>query len=219
MKLSPLRALTLETEWEERVQFGDELITMKEYVRRLFGMLPRFLDGEEALRERWSQPHTRQQLLEVLERSGFAEDKLELMRRFLQLEKCDMLDVLAYLAYETTPMERQRRADILREDMLKRLSRQQQDFVDFILQMYVRNGFKELGLDKLGTLIDMKYHSIADAKRQLQMDPVAMKDFFIGMQRELYNGHAVLNVNIAPQFNAPVGQVIMHADNINNKTE
>jgi type I restriction enzyme R subunit len=182
-------------------------------------MLPRFLDGEEDLRERWSQPHTRQQLLEVLERSGFAEDKLELMRRFLQLEKCDMLDVLAYLAYETTPMERQRRADILREDMLKRLSRQQQDFVDFILQIYVRNGFKELGLVKLGTLIDMKYHSIADAKRQLQKDPVAMKYFFIGMQRELYNGHAVLNVNIAPQFNAPVGQVIMHADNINNKTE
>lgn len=204
VKLSPLRALTLETQWEERVQYGDELITMEEYIKRLFGALPQFLDGADDLRQRWSQPQTRQQLLDVLERSGFPEDKLEMMRRFLKMDACDMLDVLGYLAYETTPIERQRRADILREDMLKKLSKQQQEFVDFILQMYVRNGFKELGLEKLGTLIDMKYHSIADAKRQLQMEPVAMKDFFIGMQKELYNGKGVVNVTIENHFESEI---------------
>jgi type I restriction enzyme R subunit len=127
-----------------------------------------------------------------------------MMRRFLKMDACDMLDVLGYLAYETTPIERQRRADILREDMLKKLSKQQQEFVDFILQMYVRNGFKELGLEKLGTLIDMKYHSIADAKRQLQMEPVAMKDFFIGMQKELYNGKGVVNVTVENHFDGEI---------------
>ena len=127
VKLSPLRSMTLHTDWTEHIQFGDELITIDEYVKRLFGALPKFLDGEDDLRERWSQPETRQQLLDILERSGFQEDKLELMRRFLQLDKCDMLDVLSYLAYETTPLERQRRAEILREDMTKRLSEQQKD--------------------------------------------------------------------------------------------
>ena len=212
VKLSPLRALTIETQWEERVQYGDELITMEEYVKRLFGALPQFLDGEDDLRQRWSQPQTRQQLLEVLERSGFPEDKLEMMRRFLKMDACDMLDVLGYLAYETTPIERQRRADILREDMLKTLSKQQQEFVDFILQMYVRNGFKELGLEKLGTLIDMKYHSIADAKRQLQMEPVAMKDFFIGMQKELYNGKGVVNVTIENHFESEIQNLTINGN-------
>ena len=187
VKLSPLRSLTLHTDWSERLQFGDELITIEEYIKRLFGTLPKFLDGEEDLKERWSQPDTREQLLDVLERSGFQEDKLEQMRNFLQMEKCDMLDVLSYLAYNTTPMERQRRADILREDMKKRLDKKQQDFADFILSLYVRNGFKELGMDKLGTMIDMKYHSIHDACQQLGMQPVGMRDFFLGMQKELYH--------------------------------
>jgi hypothetical protein len=94
VKLSHLRELTLHTDWDERIQFGDELLTIEEYIKRLFGILPTFLDGEEDLRERWSQPDTRQQLLNVLEESGFPEDKLEMTRRFLELEQCDMLDVL-----------------------------------------------------------------------------------------------------------------------------
>ena len=176
----------LQTEWQERIQFGDELLTIAEYIKRLFGALPQFLNGEEDLREKWSNPETRQQLLDLLERSGFQEDKLEQMRNFLQLENCDMMDVLSFLAYNTTPIERKRRAEIVRDDMMKKLSEQQQDFVDFILNLYVRNGFKELGMEKLGTLIDMKYHSVIDAKKQLNMEPLQMRNFFLGMQKELY---------------------------------
>ena len=208
VKLSPLRSISLHTDWTEYVQYGEEMLTLEQYVKKLFGALPQFLDGEDDLRQRWSQPETRQQLLELLERSGFPEDKLEMMRRFLQLDSCDMMDVLSYLAYETTPMERERRAEILRQDMMKTLSKQQQEFVDFILKMYVRNGFKELGMEKLGTLIDMKYHSIADAKQQLKMDAPQMRDFFLDMQKELYNGKGVVNVTIENKFMGPVGQVI-----------
>ncbi len=194
VKLSPLRSLMLHTDWDERIQFADELLTIEEYVKKLFGTLPDFLDGEEDLRQRWSRPDTRQQLLDVLERSGFQEDKLELMGRFLQMEKCDMLDVLAYLAYNTTPMERERRAEILRKDMMKKTTKQQLEFADFILSMYVRNGFKELGMDKLPTLIDMKYHSTTDALTKLQMTPPEMRDFFLTMQKDLYDGPAVSHV-------------------------
>ena len=194
VKLSPLRSLMLHTDWDERIQFADELLTIEEYVKKLFGTLPDFLDGEEDLRQRWSRPDTRQQLLDVLERSGFQEDKLELMGRFLQMEKCDMLDVLAYLAYNTTPMERERRAEILRKDMMRKTTKQQLEFADFILSMYVRNGFKELGMDKLPTLIDMKYHSTTDALARLQMTPPEMRDFFLTMQKDLYDGPAVSHV-------------------------
>ena len=194
VKLSARRSLSLHTDWKERIQFGDELITIEEYIQRLFGKLPEFLDGEEDLRERWANPETRQQLLDVLERSGFAEDKLNLMRRFLEMESCDMLDVLSFLAYNTTPIDRQRRADVLREDMLKKVSKAQQEFANFILNMYVRNGFKELGMDKLGTLIDMKYHTISDAKRSLNMEPGQMRDFFLNMQHDLYNGASIANL-------------------------
>ena len=78
--------------------------------------------------------------------------------------------------------------------MLKKVSKAQQEFANFILNMYVRNGFKELGMDKLGTLIDMKYHTISDAKRSLNMEPGQMRDFFLNMQHDLYNGASIANL-------------------------
>ena len=204
VKLSHLRELTLHTEWDERIQFGDELLTIEEYIKRLFGMLPTFLDGEEDLRERWSQPESRQQLLNVLEESGFPEDKLEMTRRFLELEQCDMLDVLAFLAYNTTPMERQRRAEILQAQAIKQYSKAQQDFVNYIMQLYVRNGFKELSSEKLPTLIQMKYHSPYDAVKELKMQPAEIRQFFLGMQQQLYKGMGTVNVEIHNHYHGNI---------------
>ena len=191
VKLSLTRSLLLHTEWTEHIQFGDELLSIEDYIKRLFGALPQFLDGVDDLRKKWSQPETRHQLLDLLERSGFQQDKLNLMRRFLEMENCDMLDVLSYLAYNTTPIDRAKRAQILREDWMKEITAQQMDFVNFILDMYIRNDFKELDLDKLGTLIDMKYSTISDAKRKLNMNPGEMRLFFLNMQKELYTGARV----------------------------
>jgi hypothetical protein len=85
-------------------------------------------------------------------------------------------------------------------------------FVNFILSMYVRNGFKELGLDKLGTLIDMKYHSIADAKQQLKMDPREMRNFFLDLQKDLYNGEKVINVTIENHYHGNIDQLTINSD-------
>ena len=53
------------------------------------------------------------------------------------------------------------------------------------------NGFKELDMDKLPTLLDMKYHSTSDAKAQLNMDTLQIRNFFLDFQHELYNGAGV----------------------------
>ena len=210
VKLSKLRELTLHTDWDERIQFGDELLTIEEYIKRLFGMLPTFLDGEEDLRERWSQPESRQKLLDVLEESGFPEDKLEMTRRFLELEQCDMLDVLAFLAYNTTPIERQRRAEILQAQAMKQYSKAQQDFVNYIMKLYVRNGFKELGSEKLPTLIQMKYHSPHDAVKELKMQPAEIRQFFLGMQHQLYNGMGNVNVEIHNHYHGNIDNLTIN---------
>ena len=188
VKLSHYRELTLHTDWDERIQFGDELLSIEEYIQKLFGTLPHFLDGEEDLRERWSHPDTRKQLLDLLEQSGFPEDKLELTRNFLEMENCDMLDVLAYLAYNTTPIDRQRRAELLEEQARQKFTKEQQEFVQYIMELYVRNGFKELSAENLPTLIGMKYHSTADALAELKMQPQQVRGLYLDMQKLLYNG-------------------------------
>jgi type I restriction enzyme R subunit len=210
VKLSNERELRLYTLWDERVQFGDEMLSLAEYVKRLFGALPKFLQGEDDLRERWSQPDTREQLLDVLAQSGFPEDKLEMTRRILALDDCDMLDVLSFLAYHTTPIDRQRRAEILMEQARKEYTQAQLDFVNYVMELYVRNGFKELGNDKLPTLINMKYHSPVDAVNKLKMQPQQIRDFYLGMQQLLYNGQGVANLTIENHFHGSIDQITIN---------
>ena len=200
VKLSPRRHFSLQTRWTEKIQFGDELITMEEYIQRLFGQLPSFFEGDEDLRAKWSNPDTRQQLLELLEHSGFSVEKLEKMRSFMQMDECDMLDILEFLAYETTPIDRKRRAEVVRNDLMKKYSQQQQEFVDYILQLYVRNGFKELDRDKLVPMMEMKYHSLSDGLKDLKMSAQQAVQFYLQLQKELYTGNAVVNFKIENHF-------------------
>lgn len=186
VKLSKERILTLTTTWKEKIPFGNEFIDLEEYVRRLFGRIPDFFSDADDLREKWSNPETREQLLRMMDEAGFAEDKLLLLKDMLNMQKCDLLDVLEYIAYNSTPMERAKRVELVKQKYLDRLSREQREFDDLILQFYVNNGFKELGADNLKTFINYKFNSMSDAKARLQMSPADMRAHYLELQRILY---------------------------------
>ena len=200
VKLSPVRELCLTTEWNEYVWFGDEFISLEDFIIRLFGKLPTFFDSPESLRAQWEHPNTRKALLEQLTREGFPEEKLEMVRRLLGMEECDMFDVLEYLAFATTPMERAKRVELVRADYYNQLNEQKKAFLDFLMQSYVVNGYKELSIEKLPTLLDIHYGTIVDATRQLNMSVEQIKGQYLDFQRQLYKplGHrtAGLTVNI-----------------------
>ena len=71
----------------------------------------------------------------------------------------DLLDVLEYIAYDSTPIERAKRVELVK----------QRDFDNLILQYYLDNGLKELGADNLKTFINIHYGSTTDAKERLQL--------------------------------------------------
>ena len=185
--LSEERKLELFTKWEEKVQFGDELIGVDELVVRLFGVIPRFFDGAEDLRKKWEHPDTRKVVMDRLEQEGFGEDKLLMIQRVMQKEKCDLLDVLEYLAYSEQPIERAERVRRVKEKYFNDLAEEQSNFFTFILDFYVRNGFKELAMDKLKDFINIKYNSMTDAKRMLNMTVQDLRAQYIALQSALYN--------------------------------
>lgn len=192
VKLGDVHKLELETEWTEKFQFGDRLVTAKELVEILFGQLPAFFNSSEDLRTQWENPKTRQELLSQLEREGFAEDKLEMIRRVVKvdghdLEKCDLYDVLEYLAYSTTPIERAKRVEIVKKDYVLKQKIQNQQFLIMILDYYERNGFKELASENLKTFIDLKFHSMPDAVKYLNMKPAEIRQAYYELQHEIYS--------------------------------
>ncbi|MCR5680703.1 MAG: hypothetical protein K6G08_10940, partial [Prevotella sp.] len=187
VKLSTGRRLSLETTWEQKLFFGDEFISLDEYVKKLFGRIPEFFSDADDLREKWSNPETREQLLRTLDEAGFAEEKLLLLRNMLNMQKCDLLDVLEYIAYDSTPIERAKRVELVKKQYVDALNREQREFDNLILEYYAYNGFKELGSDNLKTFINIKFNSMRDAKERLQMSVADIRAHYFELQQRLYS--------------------------------
>jgi type I restriction enzyme R subunit len=173
--------------WEERIMFDGKLITLKEFVNVLVDneTLPKFFKDDEDLRTQWQNPETRKALLEKMEHDGFSLDKLLKVQEMLNYEKCDLLDVLEYLAYQTNPLERQQRVSMVRPLLATELNAKQTEFVDFVLQQYVQQGYGELSMENLPELIKLKYGTINDAKTELG-SLVDINRIFVDFQKELY---------------------------------
>ena len=70
-------------------------------------------------------------------------------------------------------------------DIFARYDGKLQAFLDFVLAQYVNQGVEELDQEKLAGLLQLKYHSVADAADQLGGVPV-IRDTFVGFQQYLY---------------------------------
>ena len=180
------KARLLQTEWTERFQFGDELISPQEFFQRLYGRLPEFFQSEQDLREQWADPTKRTALLNTLEENGFAEEKLEMLRHLLEMEDYDLLDVLEYVGWNIPGLERKQRAEEVSMSYVSTLAPEQQEFFSFVLNYYVRNGYKELSGENLGRLIQQKYTSAYDALRQLNVSADTLRNQYFTLQRYLY---------------------------------
>ncbi len=174
-------------EWEERIMYDGKLITIKEFVDVLVDnqTLPKFFKDDEDLRKQWQNPETRVALLEQMDHDGFPLEKLSKVQEYLNMEKCDLLDVLEYLAYNTTPLERERRVEIVRPEIVGALNEKQGDFVNFVLEQYVEQGYTELSLENLPELIKLKYGTINDAKTVLG-SLGEINRVFVDFQKDLY---------------------------------
>ena len=164
-------------------------ISSTEFIAQLFGDIPSFFDDEEQLRSLWSAPSTRKKLLTELSEKGYTNGQLEDLRHLIHGEDSDLFDVLSYVAYHKELVPRLERASRARVQM-NTYNPKQQEFLNFVLDQYVREGVNELDDSKLPDLLELKYKAIADAKRELGAIKT-IRDTFIGFQEHLYGARAI----------------------------
>ncbi len=161
-------------------------ITAREFVERMFDDLPRFFENEDQLREIWSEPCTREKLLTDLAEAGYDDEKLDSMKELIDAKDSDVYDVLAFVAYAAETHTRKERVETAKPAIAAAFSNyQQQQFINFILDRYVQDGVHELAQDKMRSLIELKYNTIADASAEVG-PPVVIRETFIGFQKYLY---------------------------------
>ena len=160
-------------------------ISATEFVEKLFGDIPDLFKNEEELRQLWSRPDTRKSLLEGLAERGYGDEQLAEISRLIDAENSDIYDVLAYIAYTTDPITRNERVQERKAHIFSQYDENQQEFLDFVLDHYIRAGVGELAQEKLVNLLELKYHGIREAAKALG-SVNTIRDVFIEFQRYLY---------------------------------
>jgi type I restriction enzyme, R subunit len=162
-------------------------MSAQQFMEALFGKLPEFFHNEAELRQIWSAPDTRAQLLQGLAENGFGPDQLAEMQKIINAENSDLFDVLAHVAYALPTVAREVRADNARKKINGSLSTKQKAFIDFVLTHYITEGVEELDKSKLTPLLNLKYHnSLADAVIDLGK-PDEINKLFTDFQKHLYS--------------------------------
>lgn len=159
-------------------------VSAEVFLNEMFGQLPDFFKSVDELKQKWATPKTREELLEKMSDAGYGIDVLKQIRTLVDAEDSDLLDVLEYIAYSVEPIERRER--VMKTETYRRgLTSKEQDFVNYIIELYLREGVEELGTKKLPEIINLKYGSVADGVAILGGIDVA-KNAFINLQRHLY---------------------------------
>ncbi len=159
-------------------------ISADDFLRMMFGKLPEFFADEAELREKWSSPITRRELLNKMAEQGYGEDVLKQIRSLIDAEDCDLLDVLEYIAYQKRPVNRSLRAQSANL-YTGQQTPEQVSFIQYLVSVYVKAGIDELDADRLPKLMANKYGTILEGTNALGGIEEAKLTFY-GFQRRLY---------------------------------
>jgi type I restriction enzyme R subunit len=186
VQLGASRKQSIKTTQKTSFYMADgRLISAKQFVELLFGEIPKLVANEKELRLIWGDLNTRKLLLQKLYDSGFGEDQLSALQKLIGMEKSDVFDVLSYIAYEAPALTRTERAEKAIINLKTQLNSNQFEFIEFIVDKYCQQGSKELEIDKLSVLLELKYGSLPEARDQLG-DMKKIKEVFEVFQKELY---------------------------------
>lgn len=183
IKGKKLKVINIETTY---VGFDGKPLRSAEYLEFLIGVLGRFYNDEQALREIWSSPKNRKELLEELKKLNIDETQLEDLKEIFEAKNSDIYDILAHLSFNLDIKTVSERA--LSVENSKFIEKYQNEkaktFIEFILEKYRKYGFKELEENKLSTLIEQ---SGFDKKELISsFGKYKIRDEYFELQREIY---------------------------------
>ena len=162
-------------------------MTSEQFLNNLFGEIPNLFKSEESLRQLWSKPKTRKELIEKLAAAGYGEEELNGLRKLIDAEKSDLFDVLEYVFNsEIKPITRAQRVAAAQATMFTLMDDKQKEFIEFVLSKYIEVGVGELDETKLPILLSSMFQSQEDGIQKLGGDVKKINNLFVEFQQYLY---------------------------------
>ncbi|WP_457747460.1 EcoAI/FtnUII family type I restriction enzme subunit R [Sulfurimonas sp.] len=185
IKGKKLKVINIETTY-----VGMDGIPLKteDYLELLIGVLGKFYNDEDGLREIWSNPTNRKDLLNKLKEMNIDEAQLNDLKIIFDAQDSDIYDVLAHLSFNLEIKTRSERVFAVEhsEFIEKHHNEKAKEFIEFILERYKKDGVKELDEDKLGKLVDLSgLGSVREVANNFGGIP-QMRDEYFELQKEIY---------------------------------
>jgi len=185
IKGKKLKVINIETTY-----VGMDGIPLKteDYLELLIGVLGKFYNDENGLREIWSNPTNRKDLLNKLREMHIDESQLNDLKVIFEAENSDIYDVLAHISFNLNIKTRNERVIAVEssEFVEKFHNEKAKEFIEFILQRYQKDGVKELDEDKLGKLVDLSgLGTVREVAQNFGGIPQMREEYF-ELQREIY---------------------------------
>lgn len=158
----------------------------EEYLRFLIGVLGEFYDDEEKLREVWSNPANRREMLNKLADMGIDESQLNDLKQIFEAEESDIYDVLAHLSFNMDIKTRSERVLAVEDSefVQKYHSEKAKQFIEFILQRYQKDGVKELDEKNLSILVKLSGNDSRELRESF--GKYNIRDEYFELQKEIY---------------------------------
>lgn len=183
IKGKKLKVINIETTY-----VGENGVPLKtsDYLELLIGVLGKFYNDENGLREIWSNPKNRKELLEKLKEMNIDESQLNDLKYIFEAEDSDIYDVLAHLSFNLDIKSRSERVIAVENSSFieKYHTEKAKEFIEFILDRYKKDGVKELDEKNLSTLVKLSGNDLKDLKSSF--GSYNIRDEYFGLQREIY---------------------------------
>jgi len=183
IKGKKLKVIDIETNY---VGEDGRPLKTEEYLKFLIGILGEFYDDEEKLRELWSNPSNRKEMLNKLSEMGIDESQLNDLKEIFEAKDSDIYDVLAHISFNLDIKSRDDRVIAVYDtDFVEKYhSDKAKEFIEFILDRYKKDGVKELDEKNLSVLVKLSGSDLKDLKQSF--GGYNIRDEYFGLQREIY---------------------------------
>lgn len=181
-----LKVLDIETCY---IDESGKPLTTKQFLEKLIGFIPDLYRSEDHLRQIWSKPETREELLLRLADSGMDEEQLDSLRKIFEAENSDIFDILLHISYDGELITRSQRAFYTKEDkaffdVYENLKAR--DFLKFVLERYEADGIKELKRERLAALVELNNLGTTKDAARVFGGIQKLIDAFYKLQEHLY---------------------------------
>jgi len=183
IKGKKLKVIDIETTY---VGEDGKPLKTEEYLKFLIGVLGEFYDDEEKLREVWSNPINRKEMLNKLSEMGIDDTQLNDLKEIFEAKDSDIYDVLAHLSFNLDIKSRDERVISVYDSHFveKYHTDKAKEFIEFILDRYKKDGVKELDEKNLSTLVKLSGNDLKVLKEAF--NGFNIRDEYFGLQREIY---------------------------------